>query len=177
MNDPDQAEYMQAIEYLQPRASEAVAAATQLEEGMPEGAYPLRWSLYYILAELNSPATINLFEQTASQDLAEAPDPDGTACHPPGDGKVLVSMMAVEGIQRLLDSEPRSAAAALERVIRTQPCLAVRRAAFHALVTAQPEKRGDALEWAPDQREKMPTRGATIGDFTAPLFRLREGVG
>ena len=110
--------YRRAVELLG-ECGDATTIVRRILGDVPVEDVPLRWSLLYVLADVEAVDAIPLF-----RDIAAAPLPEvrRSGCETPADGEVLVRTMAVEGLGRFIrrDHEASAAADALRVVLREQ---------------------------------------------------------
>jgi len=154
LHDEPRDEFNALIDQLKTHADEAATAVVSIEKRLDESGenlHSLRWSLYYVLAEVALPDITPVLVEKAIAELPGDPeDAESDACEGLSDDAALVSVMAVEGIQRLLEDDAgrERAADALRHIIDNQPHPAVRRAAARALL-ADPRHREAFLSGIP----------------------------
>ena len=171
--------FQDAVKELSEHPIEAAQAVARIDQQVPT-AYPLRWALYYVLAEMQHPDTIEplIAAAIATCDLPA----DESACDVPVDGAVLVSVMAVEGIERLLSGgrllpvDRQRASDGLRQVIHRQTHRGVLLAASRALLPLISDE--ERIEIAREIAQKvseieeeliLTLKEATAEDLISPL--------
>jgi hypothetical protein len=96
------------------------------------------------------PELAPLLVDAAVRDLPEITQ--ATACEAVEDDRILVSEMAVEGLERLTRKEPEAAIAALMEVVERQPHVAVRTAAVQAILSVRPDAEAEVARLLPDDQ-------------------------
>jgi hypothetical protein len=164
-NESEQAAYRKALGALRQKPEEVREAVTDLELSSPND-HNLHWTLYYMLADLEMPELAPMLVDAASRDLPEITDT--TACETIDDDKILVAMMAVEGLERIASQEPEAAMSALMEVVERQPHVAVRTAAVQAILQVRPDADRDVAGLLPDdQLFMLEARRAPVEQLSA----------
>jgi hypothetical protein len=130
--------YIKAIDSLNSEPERTVAEVSAQYGTLPYDAYLPKWSLLYVLAEVNHPAATDFFLEVACREIP-AIEYHSHECEAPGESALLVGAMAVEGLLRLASVDRRAATQALLAVIERQGHIAIRSAAVEALRAANPE--------------------------------------
>jgi hypothetical protein len=157
-------EYRNVIRLLlrDPRA--AVVAVDRWIEAAPHDPM-LRWSLLYVLAELEDGACLELLERQALRQMPERLRRQGV-CEQSADYEELVAVMAIEGVVRLAAAGDTDAVQALLRIITRQDRRSLRRPAAVGLVSVLPEFRQRVKELLPESEHYvLDLRPATPEDF------------
>lgn len=169
-DDPEGAKLTQAVKPLAAHVRELADGIARLDETRAPNLQPQRWSLYYLLAELESEEAVDRFAAAATRKIDAIPQGDRRGCHTPEDGEVVISVMAVEGLARLMGSARDAAQDALLRVVAEQPRLAIRRPAAQALLAADPDLRSSLEGLLPeDQRFVLDMRRVSPADVSAQV--------
>jgi hypothetical protein len=164
-NESGRAAYRKALGALRQKPEELRATVTEWELSAPND-HNLHWTLYYILADLELPELAPMFVDAAARDLPETTET--TACETIDDDKILVSVMAVEALERLAGEDPEVATGALMEVIERQSHVAVRAAAVQALLRIHPDAERDVADRLPDdQRYLVEARRAPVEQLFA----------
>jgi hypothetical protein len=165
------AAYEKSLTGLRKRAGELPEAAAAIERSHPADSM-VRWSLYYVLADLHHPELAAVLVKGATRDLPQITE--ATACETVEEGEILVAAMAVEGLERLAATEPEVAIAALTDVIDQQPHVAIRTAAVQALLNTRPEAAKEVVRALPeDQRWILDARRVSVDQVSALPERTR----
>lgn len=144
--------YGRAVGLLRERTPEVVETVARAEQTAPPGSYPLRWALYHLLADLSDARAIPQLVHAATRPM---PPDDEESCERPEDGEVLVSVMAVEGLERLAGVDRGRSVEALLQVVEAQPHVAIRRAAAHAVLAAEPDARERLRALLPEEQQYL----------------------
>jgi hypothetical protein len=146
------AAYRDDLEMLRERPEEVRVGIEALERSSPND-HLLHWSLYFLAAGLEAPELAPMLVESAVREL-----PDVTAdtpCESVDEDRVLVAMMAVEGIERLSIKDADTAMGALLEVVERQPNIAVRAAAVQALVGIRPDAVKEIGQMLPDDQAHL----------------------
>lgn len=166
-DDSGRRAYGRAVGLLRERTPEVVETVARAEEAAPPGSYPLRWALYYLLADLQDVRAIPQLVRAATREIPRGEFAE-ESCERPEDGEVLVSVMAVESLERLAGVDRRRSVEALLHVVEAQPHVAIRRAAAHAVLSAEPDARERVRALLPEeQRFLLDRRRARVEELTA----------
>lgn len=161
--------YRALIEELRGSAAAYVSEIAAVDERVPTDAYPLRWSLRHILADLEHPSAVDFLLEDATREMPIIRgDEEGQGCEPMEEGELLLAVMSVEGLARLQVVDRALAQETLAAVAERQGHVAVRGAAVHALLVLAPEWRERLEEILPErQRWLLERRLAAPEDVTA----------
>jgi hypothetical protein len=165
MHAPDNArvrrEYEHVIRLLRQDASACVTAVGRwIDAAANDGL--LRWSLLYILRDIQDEACLDLLRCQAMRQLPERIQRPGE-CEHSGDAEELVVVMSIGGLERLATAGNSDALAALLKVLECQDRKSLREPAAAALLRIQPELRRRIEELLPANEQH--------------LLRLREATG
>jgi len=159
--------YLKAIDLLNSEPERTVAEVSALDGTLPYDAYLPKWSLLYVLAEVNHPAATDFLLEVACREIP-AIDYNSHGCEAPGESALLVGAMAVEGLQYLASIDRTAATRALLSVVERQGHIAIRSAAVEALRAAAPELLPQVKSMLPErQRWIVDLRRAALEDLIA----------
>jgi hypothetical protein len=129
----------------------------------------LRWSLLYLLAEIEDTACLDVLRRQAMRQLPERVGEEG-GCEQASDYEELVAVMAIEGLGRLAKAGTSEAVDALMQVVGRQDRKALRQPAAAAVLAARMGLRERVAELLPeDERYVLDLREATEADFYLEL--------
>lgn len=143
------AAYREALSQLRQRPDEVRKTVTDLELSTPND-HNLHWTLLYVLADLELFELTPMLIDAAVRDLPEITEAAG--CETIETDEILVSAMAVEGLERLARKEPDPGIGALMEVVERQPHVAVRTAAVQAILSVRPDAESDIARLLPDDQ-------------------------
>lgn len=165
--------YEEALHTVRERPDEVRRAVENLERSSPDD-HQLHWSLYYIVADLELPELAPMLVDGAIRDVPDITE--ATPCHSGEEDKILVAVMAVEGLERLARKEPDVAINALIEVVERQSNVAVRAAAVQAILSIRPDAAQDIARLLPDdQRFLLELRRVSVEQLTAIPERAAPG--
>jgi hypothetical protein len=168
-----EARYQERIQTLRERPDEVRGAVEQLADSSPDD-HHFQWNLYHTVAALELPELASLFVNRAARDLPEITDT--TPCESVDEDKILVAIMAVEGLEGIARKEPDTAIGALTQVVERQPNVAVRSSAVQAILRLRPEASEDVARLLPDdQRFLLDVERMPVHQLTAAPERARSG--
>jgi hypothetical protein len=161
-------EYGHVIRLLRadPRAAAAVA---DLWIRAAAGDSMLRWSLLYIVAEIEDPACLDVLRHQAMHELPERMRGKGI-CEQASDYEELVAVMAIEGLGRLAAAGNAQAEDALIEVVAHQHRKSLRQPAAAALLAVRADLRTRVEEMlSENERYVLNLREATDADLQVQL--------
>jgi hypothetical protein len=165
--------YREDLDALRERPDEVRAGIESLERSSPDD-HQLHWSLYHLAAGLEAPELAPMLVESAARDLPEITA--DTPCESVDEDRVLVAVMAVEGLERLAAKDPETAEKALRDVIERQPNIAVRAAAVQALAGIRPDAVKEIGRVLPeDQAHLVDLRRIGVEQVTAEPERTMPG--
>jgi hypothetical protein len=110
-------------------APQVLETAIDLYDAAPDDVM-FRWGVVYLASQIAAPGTTEWLTRLASRPLPKPTGEDSEGCEGPRDNEVLVSVMAVEGLAHLVQSDGREAVRdALDTIITAQSDPAVQSAA------------------------------------------------
>jgi hypothetical protein len=146
--EPDgEMSYFRVLELLR-TSEDAVHAIGRVLSIAPADDSNLRWSLLYLLAELDQPRSLELFLKVALDKISPRPR-DGQGCESARDGEVLVATMAIDGLGRLARGEA-AAIDALFRIVEAQEEAALRIEAVKAILAVAPDAADRLAKMLPE---------------------------
>jgi hypothetical protein len=122
------------------------------ERAAPRDAYPFRWALLYLLAEIEHKGALEHLVEMAVREMPKIDYVKG-GCEAPEEGELLVASMAVLGVERLLTIDRGRAIDGLMTIIEKQGHIAIRSAAVTALLANSPELRSSIIKILPKKQQ------------------------
>jgi hypothetical protein len=122
---------MRVIELLRSSGTASAAIGQALHDS-PQDDHSLRWSLLYLLAEVDEARSAEVFFRAAAEPVPSA-DHYKRGCETPRDGEVLVRTMAIAGLARRARQD-KDAVHLLFKLLEAQPERALRVEAVKALL-------------------------------------------
>jgi len=172
-DDRAQAEYSEALNELRERPDEVRKAVEALERSSPDD-HQLHWSLYYVVSGLERSEFVPTLVEAAVRDLPVITE--DTPCESGDEEKILVAVMAAEGLEQLARNEPDAAIGALMEVVERQPNVAVRTAAIQAILSVRPDAVKDIARLLPDdQRHLLELRRTNVEQLSVTPERATPG--
>lgn len=141
--------YQESLSELRARSPEVRKAVTDLELATPND-HNFHWTLYYVLADLESLDLSPMLVDAAARDLPDITE--ATGCETVEADEVLVAAMAVEGLERLARKEPGAGIGALLEVVERQAHVAIRTAAVQAILSVRPGAEPEIARLLPDDQ-------------------------
>ncbi len=139
--------YLRVLELLR-KTGEAVSAIARVSSIAPAEDISLRWSLLYLLADLEEAKGLDVFLAAALEAVPPQPR-EARGCESVRDGEILVRTMAIEGLGRLARSD-KHALQALFGVVERQDEPALRIEAVKAILSIAPDQADRLRELLPE---------------------------
>lgn len=139
--------YVRVLELLR-KTEEAASTIARVASIAPAEDISLRWSLLYLLADLEEARGLDVFLATAIE-AVPARSRESRGCESARDGEILVRTMAIEGLGRLASSD-KHALHALFEVIERQAEPALRIEAVKAVLSVAPDQVDRLREILPE---------------------------
>ena len=160
-----EAAYREELDWLREHPDDIRTGIETVGRSAPDD-IELQWNLHYVAAGIESPELAPMLVDSATRDLPEITA--DTPCESVDEARVLVAIMAVEGLEGIGSKDPDTAAEALAEVIERQTNIAVRTAAVQALLSIRGNSAEEIGRLLPDdQRFLLQVRRAAIDQVTA----------
>jgi hypothetical protein len=146
------ARYKRALKKLRANYGEELQHIVSAERAAPRDAYPFRWALLYLLAEIEHKGALEHLVEMAVREMPKIDYVKG-GCEASEEGELLVASMAVLGVERLLTIDRGRAIDGLMTIIEKQGHIAIRSAAVTALLANSPELRSSIIKILPKKQQ------------------------